>query len=206
MKTYFTVKHVLLVPCLLAMPMLAGCNTTAGLGQDIQQAGSWVEGGARQTEAWVFGSSSAQAAELENSSDGSSAQTMTSALTPTPEAQDNAVFFQTGSAEIPPDGLEMLRSIADRQRQAPEQAQGQDGAANHRIEVIGHSDSAGPAEFNEDLSRRRAEAVADALAAAGLPRDSIDVQWHGENQLPVPTGDGVPEPQNRRVSIAMTGG
>jgi outer membrane protein OmpA-like peptidoglycan-associated protein len=187
MKTYFTIKRVLLVLSLLAMPALAGCNTTAGLGRDIQQAGSWVTGGARKTEAWIFGSSSAQAAETA-SMDESSEQAMI------PDSRDNVVYFSTGSAEIPPDGLEMLRSMAN----GPEQG-------NRRIEVIGYSDTTGPAELNEELSKRRAEAVADALAAEGLQRDAIEVQWHGENELPVPTGDGVPEPQNRRVSIAMTG-
>jgi len=47
METYFTVKRVLLVLCLLAMPALAGCQTTAGFGRDVQQAGRWIEGGAK---------------------------------------------------------------------------------------------------------------------------------------------------------------
>lgn len=194
MKTYFTVKRTLLVLSLLAMPALAGCNTTAGFGRDIQQAGLWVEGGARETEAWVFGPSSAQAAEIDNPGEiGNPGESSEVAMTP--DASDNVVYFSTGSAEIPPDGLEMLRSMAN----GPEQG-------NRRIEVIGYTDTAGSAEFNEELSKRRAEAVADALAAEGLQRDSIDVQWHGEDQLPVPTEDDVSEPQNRRVSVAMTGG
>ncbi|HET6157730.1 MAG TPA: OmpA family protein [Dongiaceae bacterium] len=183
METYFTVKRALLVLCLLAMPALTGCQTTAGFGRDVQSAGRWIEGGAQDTQAWMFGSP-AQAAETE-----SPEQAMT------PAAGGNVVYFTTGSAEIPFDGLELIRAIADDSKQT-----------THRIEVTGYADTAGPADYNEGLSQRRAEAVAAELAAQGLLRKFIVVDWHGENQLPVPTEDGVPEPQNRRVSIAMTSG
>jgi outer membrane protein OmpA-like peptidoglycan-associated protein len=187
METYFTVKRALLVLGLLAMPALAGCQTTAGFGRDVQSTGRWIEGGAQDTQAWMFGSS-AQAAEAK-SVDTSSEQTIT------PAAGSNVVYFTTGSAEVPPDGLEMIRAIANDSKQSA-----------HKIEVTGYSDTAGPSGFNEQLSQHRAEAVADQLAAQGLRRESIVVDWHGENQLPVPTGDNVPEPENRRVSIAMMGG
>jgi outer membrane protein OmpA-like peptidoglycan-associated protein len=182
METYFTVKRALLVLCLLAMPTLTGCSTTAGFGRDVQSAGRWIEGGAQDTEAWMFGSP-AQAAETE-----SPEQAMS------PAAGGNVVYFTTGSAEIPPDGLDIIQAIANDVEQS-----------KRRIEVIGYTDAAGPADFNEELSQRRAEAVAEELEAQGLLRESILVEWHGENQLPVPTEDGVHEPQNRRVAIAMTG-
>jgi outer membrane protein OmpA-like peptidoglycan-associated protein len=178
METYITVKRVLLVLCLLAVPALAGCQTTAGFGRDVQSAGRWIEGGAQDTQAWMFGSP-AQAAET-----GSPEQM-------TPAAGSNVVYFTTGSAEVPSDALEMIRAIANNSEQS-----------KRRIEVIGYTDTAGPADYNERLSERRAEAVAEKLAAQGLRRESIIVDWHGETQLPVPTGDGVPEPANRRVSIA----
>jgi outer membrane protein OmpA-like peptidoglycan-associated protein len=71
----------------------------------------------------------------------------------------------------------------------------------HRIHVIGYTDTTGSRKYNQRLSQRRAEAVADALAAQGVPRSAIAVQRRGEDQLPVPTGDGFAEPQNRRVNI-----
>jgi outer membrane protein OmpA-like peptidoglycan-associated protein len=187
METYFIVKRALLVLCLLAMPALTGCQTTAGFGRDVQQVGRWIEGGAHDTEAWMFGSP-AQAAET-----GTPGESPEPAMTPA--AGGNVVYFTTGSAEIPPDGLEMIRAIADDSKQGTQ-----------KIEVIGYTDAAGPPEYNEELSQRRAEAVADELAAQGVPRESIVVEWRGEDQLPVATEDGVHEPENRRVSIAMTGG
>lgn len=105
------------------------------------------------------------------------------------------MYFATGSAEIPLDGLEIIRAIAHDSKQSA-----------RSIEVTGYSDAAGPADYNEGLSQRRAEAVAAELAAQGLLRKFIVVNWHGENQLPVPTKDGVPEPENRRVSIAIKSG
>lgn len=196
MERYFTVKRALFVLCLLAMPALAGCQTTAGFGRDVQQVGRWIVGGAEDTEAWMFGPS-AQAAEMGNPSE-TSEQAMSAGETPeqavTPAAGSNVVYFTTGSAEISPDGLELIRAIAEDAEQGTQ-----------KIEVIGYTDTAGPAEFNEQLSQRRAEAVADEFTAQGLRRESIILKWHGEDQLPVPTEDDVHEPENRRVSIAMTG-
>src|SRR5262245_7788141 len=185
METYFTVKRALLVLGLLAMPALAGCQTTAGFGRDVQSTGRWIEGGAQDTQAWMFGLS-AQAAEAKTPA-ARSEQAIT------PAAGNSVVYFKTGSAEVPPDGLEVIRAIANDSKQS-----------TGKIEVTGYSDTAGSSGYNDQLSHRRAEAVADELTAQGLRRESIVVAWHGEDQLPVPTGDGVPEPQNRRVSIDMT--
>ena len=203
MLTYFTAKRALFILCLMTMPALAGCYTTAGFGRDVQQMGRWIEGGANDLAAGLYGpeakESSAQAAATEDTATSPEQSVV-------PAAGNNVVYFSTGSAEIPSDGLEMIRSIAEDAQpgqQAQQGTQGEKGTA--RIEVVGYTDSAGPAAFNEELSQRRAEAVADALAADGLPREAITVRWHGEEQLPVPTGDDVHEPDNRRVSISMMG-
>lgn len=69
------------------------------------------------------------------------------------------------------------------------------------VRVIGHTDSSGPAEYNVDLSRRRAANAADELVRQGVPEDKIDISWKGQTQLRVASGDEVREPQNRRVEI-----
>ena len=234
MLTYFTAKRALFIVCLMTMPALAGCYTTAGFGRDVQQVGSWIEGGANNLASGLYGSD-AQAAEAqsEDSSAQSAAMTGDTGTGPeqsvVPAAGNNVVYFSTGSAEIPSDAMEMIRAIAEDARRTMPDEQDQQAAADQqgtqdqqamegegdqappageampRIQVVGYADSAGPAELNEQLSQRRAEAVADALAAEGLPRESIEVQWHGEEQLPVPTGDEVHEPDNRRVAISMMG-
>jgi outer membrane protein OmpA-like peptidoglycan-associated protein len=75
------------------------------------------------------------------------------------------------------------------------------GAA--RISVRGHTDTSGDAAYNQALSERREQAVADELIRLGVPADAITGEAVGESDLAVPTGDGVPEAQNRRVEIAF---
>lgn len=70
-----------------------------------------------------------------------------------------------------------------------------------QILVWGHADRAGPAAYNQGLSERRAEAVADYLEGRGVTRDRMTVQGFGETRPAVPTADGVPEQRNRRVEI-----
>ena len=237
MDTYFVARRALLVMCLLAMPALSGCQTVAGFGRDVQGTGRWISGGAEDTEAWMFGSEK-QAAEAQNmsGSTGMAPQKTVTSVGRVPNAGGNVVYFATGSAHIPADGMDEIRNIAtafNSSGQSNTSMQGADNSsmqssngssgqsagnssgqntANNpaqsapRFEVIGYSDTVGSAGYNRKLSQRRAQAVANALAAHGVPRDSIDVQWHGEDQLPVPTADGLAEPQNRRVSIAIKGG
>jgi outer membrane protein OmpA-like peptidoglycan-associated protein len=74
---------------------------------------------------------------------------------------------------------------------------------NARITATGHTDTSGPESYNMALSLRRANAVKDALVRNGVPAQAITVIGMGEKGLLVPTGDGVREPQNRRVEIVI---
>jgi hypothetical protein len=71
------------------------------------------------------------------------------------------------------------------------------------ISVVGHTDTSGSATYNQALSERRDQAVADELVRLGVPASAISGEAVGEAQLAVPTGDGVPEAQNRRVDIQI---
>ena len=53
------------------------------------------------------------------------------------------------------------------------------------------------------LSVRRANTVAAELVKNGVPKSAISIQGFGQTHLLVPTGDGVREPQNRRVEIII---
>jgi outer membrane protein OmpA-like peptidoglycan-associated protein len=70
-----------------------------------------------------------------------------------------------------------------------------------RVVVVGHTDTSGSDAYNNRLSERRAKAVADALVGAGVGQTSLSVDWKGESQPAVQTGDGVKEPLNRRSTI-----
>lgn len=71
------------------------------------------------------------------------------------------------------------------------------------VSVVGHADRAGSDAYNVGLSQRRADAVADLLAAGGVNRSALAVSAKGESQPRVPTADGVRELQNRRVEITI---
>jgi OmpA family len=75
------------------------------------------------------------------------------------------------------------------------------GAAE--ITVTGHTDTVGSAAYNLTLSQHRAEAVADELIRRGVPATDIVTVGRGEEDLLVPTADGVNEPRNRRVEIVV---
>src|SRR5229473_704256 len=69
------------------------------------------------------------------------------------------------------------------------------------VHVTGHADTSGPVRYNQRLSDRRARHVSDALVHMGVPAQTIAFGGVGENDLAVPTPDGVREPRNRRVTV-----
>jgi outer membrane protein OmpA-like peptidoglycan-associated protein len=71
------------------------------------------------------------------------------------------------------------------------------------IQANGYTDTSGTKRYNLGLSRRRADAIRAALVADGIPANRIGVAGYGEENLRVPTPDGIREPQNRRVEIMI---
>lgn len=61
---------------------------------------------------------------------------------------------------------------------------------NNSIEVSGFTDSRGTEQLNLALSRKRAEAIADYLAARGIPKNRITVRYFGETKLLNSCSDG----------------
>ena len=51
-----------------------------------------------------------------------------------------------------------------------------------KVEVAGHTDSDGAADYNEGLSARRATTVRDYLAANGVATDRMTTRGYGESQ------------------------
>lgn len=102
-----------------------------------------------------------------------------------------AVGFAPGSAVIDARAPEALDEAAAILNRCPEA----------RIEVGGHTDSQGPADFNRRLSLARAEAVRAALAERGIARARLVARGFGEAE-PV-ASNATPEGRARNRRIAF---
>jgi outer membrane protein OmpA-like peptidoglycan-associated protein len=69
------------------------------------------------------------------------------------------------------------------------------------IVVIGHTDTVGGLEYNDKLSRARADRLREMLIELGIPAERIQAAGRGKRELLVPTEDNVSEARNRRVEI-----
>ena len=113
---------------------------------------------------------------------------------PTQVKQLFVVYFNTGQADLSPDAMATIAQSAATFRQG--------GTA---VAVKGHADRVGDQGMNLRLSLARTAAVKAALMRAGVPESAIRSGSLGEENLPVPTADQVPERLNRSVHITVTG-
>jgi outer membrane protein OmpA-like peptidoglycan-associated protein len=73
-----------------------------------------------------------------------------------------------------------------------------------KVIVEGHTDSRGSDSYNQQLSERRAQAVADALAFRGIDRSRVEAVGRGK-ELPVASNDtAAGQQQNRRVELIFS--
>lgn len=92
----------------------------------------------------------------------------------------------SGSLETIPGIVEMIRS-----------------RRSQDISVVGHADSTGTADYNLDLSLRRAKKVAEILQTQGVDPAIIEIDYFGMAKPLIEVPDGVPEPRNRRVEVTV---
>jgi len=103
------------------------------------------------------------------------------------------VFFDWDRDTITPEGMQIVQQAADAYK----------AGGSVRLQVTGYTDRSGSPGYNQRLSERRANNVANALARLGVARSDMAVSGRGENDNRVPTANGVREPQNRRVEIVF---
>ena len=72
-----------------------------------------------------------------------------------------------------------------------------------RFVISGHTDTSGSTSYNDDLAKRRASVVADAIRNDPRFREALSVVEFGETNLALTTRDGVSEQMNRRVVITI---
>jgi outer membrane protein OmpA-like peptidoglycan-associated protein len=114
-------------------------------------------------------------------------------------------LFPLSSTNIKPLGREKLDELVSRLKEMD-----YDG-----VRIVGHTDPTGPAEMNEKLSKRRAEAVKQYLTSKGIDAKRIQTEGKGGAQ-PMPKArdcDALPRMEkiicyspDRRVEIEVIGG
>lgn len=112
------------------------------------------------------------------------------------------VLFDTGSAELGPEGRAELERLAQAIREVmPEIPDGIDWV----LRVDGHTDVTGSVDFNWELSQRRALSVVRYLAEEqGLPWERLAAAGFGQFQ-PLDTGSGSDAlARNRRIEVKFT--
>lgn len=70
-----------------------------------------------------------------------------------------------------------------------------------KIVITGYTDTSGSKDHNMTLSLKRAEKVAAFLRNMGIDGKIIEVRPMGEDNLPVPTLDGIVNPSNRTAQV-----
>jgi OOP family OmpA-OmpF porin len=113
------------------------------------------------------------------------------AAPPAPLPAQGVIYFDFDKANLNPTAEQSLNSIiADIK-----------GRELGGITVGGHTDTAGPADYNMKLSQRRANTVAAGLVKAGIPASIITTEAFGQTHLAVQTPDNTPLQANRRATI-----
>lgn len=72
------------------------------------------------------------------------------------------------------------------------------------LSVFGYTDDVGTAEYNQQLSLRRAKAVQDYLVQSGIDPAIINVKGYGKTSPLVAGASAESRAKNRRVEIALT--
>ena len=104
------------------------------------------------------------------------------------------IFFEFNSAALDASAKNAVAAAADAIAKAKPAA----------VYVTGHADRAGTVAYNKVLSRKRVDAVANAVVAAGaIDSASIVRAAVGESDPRIKTPDGKREAANRRVTVEL---
>jgi outer membrane protein OmpA-like peptidoglycan-associated protein len=105
------------------------------------------------------------------------------------------VLFDTGRAELNPGASRKLDALA----------QFLNEHKDRRVQIDGFTDSVGTDSYNEQLSRRRADAVKSALLSRGVDASRIGTEGYGKAYPVANNNDSGGRQLNRRVEVVIGG-
>jgi outer membrane protein OmpA-like peptidoglycan-associated protein len=105
------------------------------------------------------------------------------------------VLFDTGKATLRPGAREKLAKVSGIVLAYP----------GLNLEVEGHTDAVGAADYNQDLSEHRANSVRAFLVQQGIPSGTIAARGFGKTQPVATNGSAAGRQQNRRVELIVSG-
>lgn len=111
-----------------------------------------------------------------------------------PDGSKAGLYFETGKYNINPNAKITLDKFQKIFAEYPDTD----------ILIEGHTDDVGSEASNMLLSERRANAVGNALKAAGVASSRITTKWYGESQPKTDNTSAENRALNRRVQIVIT--
>jgi outer membrane protein OmpA-like peptidoglycan-associated protein len=108
---------------------------------------------------------------------------------PEPRFVLEGVNFDSGKAQIRPESLPRLDSVVEYMTYKK----------SARIEIAGHTDSAGNAKANKELSLRRSQACRDYLMSKGIDGARIVAVGYGDEKPAAPNDTEDGRRKNRRI-------
>jgi outer membrane protein OmpA-like peptidoglycan-associated protein len=108
-------------------------------------------------------------------------------------ALPSGILFDTDRAVVRADARQSLAAAADVLRKYPDTY----------ITVEGHTDSTGSADYNQQLSERRAGAVRAVLVQGGVPAARLTVKGYGEGDAIADNSTPEGRQANRRVQLEI---
>lgn len=131
-----------------------------------------------------------QAEELEDDLEGADVERVGEGIIVT---FDSGILFDFDSAALRSEARANLRDFAE----------SLEDYENTEVLIVGHTDAVGDADYNYDLSQRRAQAAAQYLRSLGVSAARVQTAGRGETE-PVATNDtDYGRQQNRRVEVAI---
>lgn len=194
----------LVLPLLLALLLLPGCAKPRNVVQLVPDPDGHV--GQVVVTNQAGSAQLVQAGTAVRVADAKSAPSAPEALS----AEESEALFGAARRALPEKPVrfilyfdsETTRLTAESQALVPKVLATAKERDSRDIAVVGHASAAGDANYNIEISRRRAESVRKLLVKAGLTPEGIEVASHGSANPLVSSGNPH-EPRNRRVEITV---